>query len=357
MNKKRLILILALALLGSLTLSSCSGSLPATNWHGFTADAERAYLSGGAFVYAIDLKTGDQIWQYPAEAESGLMFYAPPVLTADGQLLIGSAGTTHSFFSLDPQTGKETWAEPFTKNKGAWMASPLVFTETIYAPNTDGFLYVIDMNGKETADPIELGGALWSAPVTDGSLLYVSSLDHHVHIVNPGNKSNTSIDLGGAAPSSPVVGKDGVYVGSFNSTIQFISSTGEMNAVAKADDWIWGSPVMDGETLYYADLKGNIISLDIASGKQNWNIAQKNDAVIAGLLVHGDRIYAATESGKVIALDRDGKIVWEKAPGGQIYTAPGIAGELILVAPFQADLALVAYDVDGKQVWTFTPAK
>ena len=97
---------------------------------------------------------------------SKLLFFATPVLTADGQLLIGSAGTKdHPFVSLDPATGKEKWAEPFNDNEGAWLASPLVLNDKIYAPNTDGFLYILDMNGKQVADPIELGGALWAAPV------------------------------------------------------------------------------------------------------------------------------------------------------------------------------------------------
>jgi hypothetical protein len=38
------------------------------------------------------------------------------------------------------------------------------------------------MNGKEAADPIELA-ALWSAAITDGSLLYVTSLDHHFYVM------------------------------------------------------------------------------------------------------------------------------------------------------------------------------
>jgi outer membrane protein assembly factor BamB len=286
------------------------------------------------------------------------MFYATPVLTADGQLLIGSAGSTHPFLSLDPATGKENWAEHFTKNKGTWLASPLVFNDTIYAPNTDGFLYIMDMNGKESADPVELGGALWSAPVTDGKLLYVASLDHHVHIIDPANgMSNNSVNLGGAAPSSPVVASDGIYLGSFDLTVDFISAKGEKKSITKAEDWIWGSPVLDGETLYYADLKGNVISFDIASGKQNWNAAQKNDAVIASLLLHADRIYVATEAGHLIALDNTGKPAWDKAVGGKLYTTPVAAGDLILAAPYQAEFVLAAYDAEGKQAWTFTPAK
>ena len=364
LNTKRLILIAALVIFGSLTLGACSGRAPSTSWHGVAVDAERAYISNGPFVYGVDLKNGDQIWQYPAESDSSLTFYAAPVLTEDGQLLVGSAGTSHPLVSLDPKTGKEKWAENFTGSKAAWEASPLVFNDKIYAPNTDGFLYILDMQGKPVADPLELGGALWSAPVTDGTLLYVTSLDHHLHIINPATNNSNSVGLGGAATSSPAVGNGGVYVGSFDSTIQFVMPDGGMKTFATTENWVWGSPVLDGETLYYTDLNGSVVSLNTADGKQNWSITQKNDAkesdaVVASPLALGDRIYIATESGNLVALDKSGKNIWDKPRnvGGKLYTAPIAAGDLILVAPFQAEsgFALIAYDADGRQVWTFMP--
>ncbi len=362
MNTKRLTLI-SLLVLASLILSACTGGRGVSNnWHGLAADAERAYIADGTFLYAVDLKTGTEVWHFPAAADSKMMFYATPVLTSDGQLLIGSAGIKHPFFSLDPATGKELWVQAFTANKGAWLASPLVFNDKIYAPNTDGFLYVIGMDGKQAADPIELGGALWSAPSTDGSLLYVTSLDHHFHVIDPATGTTAGpIDLGGAAPSSPVVGADGVYVGSFASTIEFIKPNGDHKVIATTENWIWGSPVLDGETLYYADLNGKIYSLDLASNKQNWDVVQPEGPVVANLLIAGDQIYVASEAnptsqlGTLVALDRDGKTIWSKEVGGKLYTSPVAAGDLILVAPYQADFVLAAYDAQGKQAWKFTP--
>jgi len=355
LNTKRLILI-ALIALAALALSACSGAPTANNWYGLAADAEHAYIAGGSFVYAVNLKTGAEVWRYPAEADSKLLFYSTPVLTADGQLLVGSAGTTHSFVSLDPATGSANWSETF--GKGTWLASPLVVNETIFAPNTDGFLYTLDLSGREAAAPIELGGALWATPATDGTLLYVASLDHHVHTIDPARGTVLqSIDLGGAVPGSPAVGADGAYVGSFASTVEFIQPDGSHETVAKAGNWVWGSPVMDGETLYYADLDGTIYSLDIPSGKQNWDGVKPDGPIVASLLLAGDQLYAATESGSFFALDRDGKIVWEKTLDKAVYTPPVASGDLILVAPYQADIALAAYDVQGKQAWTFTPAK
>jgi len=343
-------------MLAALALSACTGQLLTNNWPGLAADAELAYLSSGSFVYAVDVTTGDEVWKYPTEANAAYVFYATPVLTEDGQLLVGSAGTTHALLSLNPATGKENWSEPFLEAKGLWVAAPLVWNETIYAPNTDGFLYILNLNGKQTADPIELGGSLWATPATDGELLYVTSLDHHLHIINPASaQAGEPVDLGGASPGSPVVGEGGVYVGSFASNIEFISTTGGMEILATASNWIWGTPVLDGDSLYYADLSGNIYSLNLASGQQNWNELKPDGPIVASPLVAGDQIYVGAEDGVFIALDRDGKIVWEKELGGKIYTTPVLSGELILVAPYQAEFTLAAYDAEGKQVWTFTP--
>ncbi|MBN8582445.1 MAG: PQQ-like beta-propeller repeat protein [Anaerolineae bacterium] len=357
MNRKKIFIVLLLAL-AALTLSACSGQPLTNNWPGLAANAEYAYLSTGSFIYAVDASTGKEVWKYPAEPEAAYLFYATPVFTEDGQLLIGSVGTTHAFISLDPATGKENWSEPFLGAKGTWVASPLVLNETIYAPNTDGFLYILDLNGKQVADPIELGGALWSAPATDGELLYVTSLDHHLHIINPvSGEAGEPIDLGGASPGSPIMGEGGAYIGSFASTVEFVTSNGNHEVVATASNWIWGTPTLDNNTLYFGDLSGNLYSLDLASGAQNWGELKPDGPVVASLLVAGDQIYAGSEEGTFIALDRDGKIVWEKELGGKIYTPSVLSGDLILVAPYQAEFALAAYDAEGKQAWTFTPEK
>jgi len=357
LNRKKIFVILLLTLV-ALTLSACSGQPLTNTWPGLSADAERAYLATGSFIYAVDVTTGREVWKYPAEAGNSLLFYANPVLTEDGQLLIGSVGTTHAFISLDPATGKENWAEPFAGAKGTWVASPLVMNGIIYAPNTDGFLYFLDMNGKQVADPLELGGALWSAPATDGELLYIASLDHHLHIVDQaGSIIGEPIDLGGASPASPVAGEDGVYAGSFDSTIGFASSNGDFQTIAEASNWIWGSPVLDGNTLYFADLNGSIYSVDVSTGSQNWDELKPDGPIVASPLVAGDQIYFGSEDGVLIALDRDGKIVWEKTVGGNLYTQPVLSGAAILVAPYQAEFALAAYDASGKQAWTFIPVK
>jgi outer membrane protein assembly factor BamB len=361
LNMKKFSLI-SLLVLGAFVLSACTGQAPVNTWPGLAVDAQHAYLSTGSFIYAIDLQTGKEVWHYPEDGGSKYLYFATPVLTADGQLLIGSQGTETTFVSINPATGKENWAEPFMGAKGIWVAPPLVLNERIYAPNADGFVYVLGMDGKPAADRIEIGGALWSAPSTDGTLIYVVSLDHHLRVIDPvTNKVSDPVDLGGAVPGSPFVTEDGAYVGSFASNVQFVTPNGKSEAVAEATDWVWGTPALDGETLYYADLDGNVYSFDLASGRQNWTIdVVKEDklGITAGPLVVNDQIYIATEEGKIFALDMEAKIVFEKEPGGEkanLYTTPVAADDLILVAPYKGDVLLAAYDAEGKLAWTFLP--
>jgi len=357
MKKINFVILLAL---GALLLSACAGGRAnlVNTWPGLAADAERAYLASGAHIYAVDVTNGQEVWRYPAEADSKIIFNANPVLTQDGQLLAGSEGSTHELVSIDPATGKDLWSAPFTGAKSKWVGSPLIFNETIYAPNSDGFLYILDMSGKQVSKPIDLGGTLWSAPVTDGTYIYVTALDHYLYVIDPATVSVVEkVDLGGASPSSPVVGEGGVYIGSFSSNIEYIQPDGTHEVITTASNWIWGTPSLDDGVLYYADLDGTLYALDLASGNQNWDAVKPDGPIVASPIVAGDQIYVVTEAGTFLALDRDAKVIWTKEPGGKIYTTPVFSGEMILISPYQAEFSLAAYDATGKQAWTFTPEK
>jgi len=141
--------------------------------------------------------------------------------------------------------------------------------------------------------------------------------------------------------------------------MEFITVGGDRSTLFEAEDWIWGGPALDGDTLYFADLGGRVYSLDLASGRRNWGEVQPDGPVAASPLLMADKIIIVTESGSVYAFDRDGREAWPKAyaTGGKIYTSPVASGELILIAPYQAESLLAALDADGKQAWLFAPQR
>jgi len=368
--KKKLIIVTTI-LLGAVLLSACAGGAArGMSWPGLATDGALIYLADGPFVYAVSLGDGRQIWKYPGERNNKLVFYSPPAVTPDGLIIVGSAGTDHSLVALNPNDINPDTNAPFEEWKfiGAkdhWVAAPLVVGNQLFAVNSDGNLYILDLqDGQSTkkATVVELGGRLWSQPTTDGERVYVTSLDHSVIAVDVNTyKVVWHEEIGGAVPGSAVPTEDGsLYVGSLASQLEkFDTATGNHQAVVDAANWVWSTPSLDGDTLYFGDVAGNLYSFNTSTGDQNWKPIKPDNSETASItaspLVREQHILVATESGSVFAVDRDGKILWNETIGGKIYTSPIAAGDLTIVAPLETDFYLAALDPNGRQVWTFTP--
>ena len=355
---KRLTLI-SFVLLGAIVLSACSSSATrGTSWPGLAADANNAYLANGQFIYAARLSDGSKLWQYPDKG-GAQQFFATPLLTPDGQLIVGSAGTDQGLISLDPATGKEKWSAPFTGAKDRWIASPLAINDTLYAPNNDGSLYALKLATGQLLWSLSIGHPLWGAPVTDGKLIFLTSLDHFLYAIDPqSQKIVWKTDLGGSAAGSPVLSADQttLYVGSFGS--KFSQSTPRMVRVrwtANTNAWVWSDPVINGSTIYITDINGQVYSLDASSGKNSWANITPDGPITGSPLLTTDGVIVTTESGSVYSLDHNGKVLWSTALGGKIYTAPVASGNLVLVAPLGAQYLLYAVnEKDGSLLpWHF----
>jgi outer membrane protein assembly factor BamB len=367
LNTKRFTFIL-LALIGVLALSGCTTAAGAgSSWPGLAADSVTAYIADGAQIYGVRLSDGAQMWKYPEKADAKKSFYATPVLLGDGRLVIGSAGTDHCLYVIDTTKIAADTKTPdatcfFAGAKDRWVAAPLVVENTVYAPNNDGSLYVVDLAGGNLLWSLEIGGGghLWAAPVSDGTNLYIASLDHNLYAISlESHKIIWTSDLGGSVAGSPALSADGktLYVGSFASKIFALdAASGSILWQVTAKDWVWGSPVIDGDTLYVADIEGQLYALNGASGEIVWNV-KPADAITGSPLVAGDQIIVTTESGAVYALDKAGKRVWDAAITGKLYTAAVQGGDLIIVAPLStgAEYFMTALDVSGVVRQTFKP--
>lgn len=357
--KLKKVFILVVAVVLATLLSGCSASAMRSNsWAGLSADAEKAYLANGSFVYAINLNNGNQAWQYPAEkADTKESFFATPVLTEDGQLLITSAGTNHSLISLNAASGSTNWT--FSDPEGVWIASPIVVDETIYAPNTDGKLYAFDLLGNFLWAK-HIGGTLWSQPVSDGEFLYINSLDHHLYAFNLSTQEVLwKAEATGAIPGSPALDADGnLYLGSFGAKIEAINASAQNTSWSfETKGWVWDAPVIEENTLYVGDLEGNFYAINTIDGRPVWNSIQPDGTIIGSPLITEDFIVIGTESGSAYAIDREGAIIWQYSIGGRLYTSPVQGDDLILFSPMEMEnqAALVALDLEGRQVWQFIP--
>ena len=386
MSKK--FLFLTAALLAVILLSGCTGGTVRGNtWPGLSAASDVAYLADGAFVYAVNLKDGTELWRFPDKRDQKYIFYTTPYVAPNGLVIVGSSGSSFSLMALDPNrmNGTSAIKSPavawsFSDVHDHWVAAPLAIDDRLYAPNSDGNLYVLGLDDGKLLKSIELSTDLWSQPVSDGENLYISSLDQSMIAVN---KDSYQVlwheDLGRAITSPPILASNGnLYLGSFASNLeQFNPANGSHESVEKTNDWVWGTPAQIENNLYFGDLSGNLYSYNLETGKYNWNpITLKPDnwapnsekapdesketAITASPLALSDGILVATESGAIYKVAKDGKSsLWggqQQQPGGKVYTTPVLAGDLVLVSPMSADAFLYAYDLNGTQKWAFKPA-
>jgi outer membrane protein assembly factor BamB len=188
-------------LLLSLFLSACGSAIGASSWPGITVDEESksVYVAYNQHVYSLDAETGRESWRFPAEADNGTSFFASPVISGEDQLLIG--GYDKILYSLNPQNnGRINWQ--FDTAGDRYIGSPLVTDEGVFAPNADGMLYGLSNAGQDNWS-FDSGDALWASPTSDGDLIFLPSIDHNLYALSAQNGNvSWQQDLGGGIVGS-----------------------------------------------------------------------------------------------------------------------------------------------------------
>jgi outer membrane protein assembly factor BamB len=358
MTKRRLFITFSL-ILAALLLGACSGNrFQASSWPGVTYDAttEQIYVAYDQQVYALDL-AGNEQWRFPAEANPRTTFYAPPVVVGDGSILAG--GYDNILYRIEADGNGEAL---FSNARNRYIASPLVADERIYAANANHVLYALTMDGEEVWQ-FEAHQSLWAAPVTDGSAIYLATLDNQLHALDKRDGSELwaePVTFEGAISNAPAIDTDGtLYVGSFGNTVTAVSSHGNVLWSFPTKDWVWATPLLLDSTLYVGDQSGMLYAIDTADGSEVWS-ADLKSAILGTPVFYEDALYAGTEGGEIFSLAlEDGASKKLQNVDGKLYSSPVVAGDLLLFGLIseESDNILVAVDATGFEQWSFAPAK
>ncbi len=341
-------------LAATLILSACTGSrFETTSWPGITIHEDKLFVASSQQIYQVDPMNGTEMTRIPRDVDAkSPIYFAPPVFTEDGQLLIGSYN--NSLHNYDVNSGTENWA---FDNDNRFIDSVLVVDETIFAPNADRTMHAFNMSGTELWS-FETNGPLWSTPAFDGEKLFLASMDHNLYAINPDTGNEIwAIDLGGTTVATPEIVDDVLYIGTFESEVLAINtSNGTTKWKFDTKDWVWGAPAINDGVLYVTDISGWIYALEVDTGNLIWNY--KGEGQVSGTpLVTEDSVYYGTGDGNFYALDLDGKLRWNRfyQEDSLLLGDPVLAGEYIIVPVSGADAVLVAYDANGTKQWEFVP--
>lgn len=341
------------------SLTACSPAAMMSNWPGVAVKDGIAYVAYQAHVYALQAKSGAEIWRFPAEADNKFSFYAPPALSPEGdQLIVGSFH--HILYSLNPDNGSEQWR--FEESKYPFIASPLVTEDSIYAPTNGHLLYALDRKGNKRWE-FKTEAPIWATPVYDANCacIYIACLDHYLYAIRAqdGALIWKTDRLEGAIASTPILKEGVLYFGTFGNLLHAFDLRSRRDIwTYTASHWVWGSPLFVEDQIILTDLSGNVIALDAKSGSERWKIPT-GAAITATPTVHNGVIYIGNEAGELYAIDLQGNLVWQqpKKFDGKILSAALTTDEFVLVPLVAKDNLIVALNPDGGQSWAYQPVK
>lgn len=374
MKKTKFIkIIVSMVLLGVL-VSSCSSSVgAASSWPGITVSESTGFFAYGTQIYALDTQNGSLLWNYPAEPQSGRQFYAAPGVGADF-VVVGDYSNTLA--AVDKQSGVEKWQ--FSGANDRYVGSALVANGSVFAPNTDHFMYALDESGN-LAWRFEAQGPNWTQPAADENYVYLASMDHFVYALKKAytavelkpaeDGSSTlvsepvwSLDLGAAVVADPVLAEGILYAGTIDGKLYAIDLANQ--AILWSFDGngalasIWGSPVVTANAVFVGDEDGNIFAVGKSDGKTLWpDPFAAGSGVISSGIVMEDRVVFATNTGKVFTINEKKEPKTLVTLEATLYSPLELDTDKIIVAPATKEKLFVALNADGNEVWNYYPAK
>jgi outer membrane protein assembly factor BamB len=230
----------------------------------------------------------------------------------------------------------------------------------------DGALYVNTFNGTTYAIEADTGRVLWkrrgaakpSSPAIAGALLIVSANDGSVTAYERrSGRRSWRLHVGSRVESSPLVVEDDVFFGAADGRLfAAASGSGRVKWAFDTGGEINSSPSAFGNRVCITNYAGLIVCLRRSDGKEEWSTRVRrdylrNDSFYSSASTDGERLYAISRSGKVVALSAaTGRVLWTQRQHGYGYSTPAVSGGRVYVGGF--DGALHAYDArTGRPVW------
>ncbi|MBN1426781.1 MAG: PQQ-binding-like beta-propeller repeat protein [Anaerolineae bacterium] len=360
-----------------------------SSWPGISLSDDTIYMAYANQVYAIDSQTGEAQWTFPEKPANDQLFFAPPAVTDD---MVVVSDYRDSLFALNPTDGKQQWS--FKSDRSRFIGSAAVGEDLVYAATVNGTVHALDRETGVEEWFYATDGSIWSTPLLADGMLYVTSLDRHLYVLDAktGNLSwsfSDSEEIGdspsiGAMVGTPTLYEDVLYFGSFNNRVYAVSiEKRDVLWTYDTTNWVWSSPVIDeqNDQLIGADLDGHIFALDLEDGSRTWAYDASGPVVGAPVLgnLEDDTsvayITCGGEPNLLILNTSDGKEaispVTVKAEFPTMFLivntgtstrpiplfAPPVGtDELLLVGAHQGDDLIYALELDDLQeAWRFNP--
>lgn len=300
---------------------------------------------------------GDPIpWRVDgSEIDNTQFFASPTIITEDDVETLLFPTYARTLWEVQISDGQRA-GTPIAINDTA-IAEAVVTDEFIYVPFRGGDLEAIDRSTLEEAWTLPTTEGIWAQPLFNEGVLYVPSVDHALYAIDAETGEEIwRVDLEGAVTSTPLLHEGHLYVGSYVHKLFKITLDGEIVAEHQGQNWIWGTPALMGDQIYYADLSGYVHALNVDDLSEVWSTNAATRGIRPGPLVTDEYVIVASRDGHLYWLNRaTGEVAFDREYEG----TPELLSNLLLLEENEAagipeSIVVVASVDQGRLVGAFT---
>lgn len=264
-------------------------------------------------LYAFDRTSGQMKWG-PFVAGEAIIGGAT---VRDGVVYFGSSD--YGVYALDVNTGEPVWDQPFKTEHWVWGA-PAVDDERVYFGSMDRHVYAVNRKTGSQVWKQAVGGSVPGTVTLSDGLLFVGGVDKKLHALDKtSGQERWSLDLGHWVWGEALVVDDTVYVSALDGRVfalDVADGSPRWDEPTALGSTVRAGPALLGDSLVVGTEQGILYQIDMKSGEAT-QLFVATGAVLSTPAVVGETIYVGTAVGNIYALDTAGEgatLAWRYPP-------------------------------------------
>jgi outer membrane protein assembly factor BamB len=309
----------------------------------------------GPNLFALDGQTGKKLWSYATQGAIGI----PPTLGKTQVFVASDIGNTHYLRAIDAKTGLLIWQYTRNQPPECMCSQASILSGGMLFAQSDGHsLYAFAPTGAAPSKRLwhfPGNGAPLTSPVVADGLVVFGSGDHNVYALDAKTGAVKWTDTTGYVfTADPAIGDGIVVIGDRGGNIDGFDLKSGKSLWSFAAGTIDVAAAIDGDIAYLVSEDHSLYALNITNGQQVWQHGMDDYAEFSPVLA-GNSVIVANRAGQLLGLDvKTGKLLWQTALSGTPFSQPEFwaAGHAIVLKI--GDHAVDAFDsATGKTLWVY----
>jgi len=272
-------------------------------------------------VVALNRETGRKYWErrFNNAITSG-------VTVSGNRLFFASEDLKGKAYAIDATRGRQVWEQRI----GPVRHALAVEDNAVYVGTLDGYVLSLNAQTGRVLWKTRLGRPTSFAPILHGdALLIATSADTLYRIATGNGQVLARAALGGTASADPLVLNNRLYVPLHDSeVITYDALTLSEQARTPTASPVLSSPQAIGTEVFVLTQASELYRLGDGPAQQ---VASFNGASRGSLTAAGDRLLVGLLDGRLLVVDREGKIRGQVHLGGSIAAPATVADDGIYV--------------------------